>query len=330
MIVGNVLEVRDLSVRFETRNGTVHAVDGVSLEVAEGEVLGLVGESGSGKSVTAQAIMRLLPKGVTTVTGSIDFDGASLLDLSEREVRAIRGRKIGMVFQEPFASLNPLLKVGNQVGECLNAHGERASRRDVRQRAIALLESVRIPGAAERFEEYPHQYSGGMAQRAGIAMAIANKPQLLIADEPTTALDVTIQKQVLRSLTDVQTETGAAMILITHDLGLVAQLASRVVVMYGGRIMETGGIFDIFDRPSHPYTVGLMRSIPRMGHRGRRLIPIAGNPPTVLGDMPGCPFAPRCEVSAGRAICSEQRPVLRTVGPGQTSACHFPEEVRDA
>jgi oligopeptide/dipeptide ABC transporter ATP-binding protein len=323
-----VLEIRDLSVEFDTRSGTVHAVDGVSFSVGDGEVLGLVGESGSGKSVTAQAILRLLPKNVTTVRGHIEFEGRSLLDLSEREIRGIRGREIGMVFQEPMSSLNPLLRVGYQIGESFTAHGEHISSREVRRKAVEGLRAVRIPNPEERYSDFPHQFSGGMVQRAGIAMAVANVPRLLIADEPTTALDVTVQKQVLLSLREAQQKTGAAMILITHNLGLIAQLADRVVVMYAGRIMESGRVMDIFDRPAHPYTAGLMKSIPKRGGRGGRLIPIPGNPPTVIGDMVGCPFAPRCDTAHGRKECTTQRPPLVAVGEGHESACHFSSEVR--
>jgi peptide/nickel transport system ATP-binding protein len=297
--MGSVLEVRDLRVGFHTTRGVVQAVAGVSFDVEEGTTVGIVGESGSGKTATALALMGLLPP-EAEVAGSAVCEGTNLLGLSERELERYRGRVVSMVFQDPTTSLNPVLTIGAQIVETLRAHQPGVSRPDHRRRAIALLEKVGVPSPASRLAQYPHQFSGGMRQRVGIAMAIANDPKLIVADEPTTALDVTIQAQILDILRTAQAETSAAAILITHDLGIVAELATRVIVMYAGRIVEAGDVFDVFHRPSHPYTVGLMRSF-RPPDKGERLAPIPGSPPNLIALPPGCSFEPRCVLGRGRA-----------------------------
>ncbi|MEQ1954654.1 ABC transporter ATP-binding protein [Mesorhizobium sp. CN2-181] len=321
-----LLSVEDLITEFHTADGVVHAVDGVSYELWPGETLAVVGESGSGKSVTAMSILGLVqqPPG-RIVGGRVMFEGRDLLRLSRREMRAVRGRSIAMIFQDPMTSLNPVLTVGFQITEAILAHD--TDRGKAEERAIALLSTVGVPNAKERFSQYPHQYSGGMRQRALIAMAIANGPRLLIADEPTTALDVTIQAQVFETLKLAQQETQAAMILITHDLGLVAEMADRVAVMYAGRVVETAGVRELFHAPRHPYTVGLMRSLPRLDNRSGHLMPIPGSPPSLIQPPPGCPFHPRCASYAGRSRCHTERPALRQVEPNHASACHFAEDL---
>ena len=311
-----LLSVQDLVVRFRTHEGTVHAVNGVSFDVAEGETLGLVGESGCGKSVTNLAIMRLLPKPAGRIEGGrILFDGQDLTALDEREMRELRGRDLAMIFQDPMTSLNPVLTVEEQMVETIRAH-RRTTHGEARKRAVELLGMVGIPDPEERLRNFPHQFSGGMRQRVMIAMALALEPKLLIADEPTTALDVTIQAQVLELLRDLTTRTGTAGILITHDLGVVAGMSQRVNVMYAGYVVETGTTPQLFDAPRHPYTVGLLHSIPRVDAvQGEELIPIEGAPPDQRRPPVGCPFAPRC---AWRLeICWEQMPPLEPLSAGE-------------
>src|ERR671932_2630595 len=286
-----LLAVEDLRVRFSTRRGTVHAVNGVSFSIAAGETLGIVGESGCGKSVTSLAVLGLLARNGRVVSGRAVFDGRDLISESDRALRGIRGREIAMIFQDPMTSLNPVLTIGRQIREALKTHFG-MGRRDAAARAAELLDRVGIPSANARLRDYPHQFSGGMRQRAMIAMALACEPKLLIADEPTTALDVTIQAQILSLLRDLVAERDTALILITHDLGVVAGMCDRVNVMYGGMFMETGSAEQVFDRPRHPYTLGLLRSIPRLdASRKRSLQPIEGAPPNLRAEPSECPFA---------------------------------------
>jgi oligopeptide/dipeptide ABC transporter ATP-binding protein len=273
------------------------------------------------------SILGLIPQPPGRIVGGrILFQGRDLLKLSRHEMRGIRGKSIAIVFQDPMTSLNPVLPIGQQVAEAMTAHGD-ISGREARDRTIALLTAVGVPNAADRYTQYPHQFSGGMRQRVLIAMAMANRPRLLIADEPTTALDVTIQAQVFEALKLAQAETQAAMILITHDLGLVAELADRVVVMYGGRVVESADVGTLFRTPMHPYTCGLLASLPRIAARTGRLIPIRGAPPSLINLPPGCAFHPRCELSQGRAPCRQARPVFAPVADGHTTACHFAFEL---
>jgi oligopeptide transport system ATP-binding protein len=318
--VAKLLEVRNLTTRFRTERGAVMAVDDVSFDVDAGETLAIVGESGSGKSVTALSLMRLIPNPPgEIVAGSVMFEGQDLLKLSDAEMQAVRGDRIAMIFQEPMTSLNPSLTVGLQVGEPVQLH-RGASWKAALDKAGELLSRVRIPDAKARVEAYPHQFSGGMRQRAMIAMALACQPKLIVADEPTTALDVTVQSQILSLLKELTRETGAALILITHDLGVVARYADRVSVMYAGRVVETGTARDIYKRPQHPYTRGLMACVPRLdGALGDRLVPIEGSPPDLTRLPPGCAFAPRCSVA--QPGCLAARPVLEDVGSGHQKAC---------
>ena len=290
-----LLSVKDLVVRFRTHEGTIHAVNGVTFELEAGETLGLVGESGCGKSVTNLAIMRLLPKPAGRIEGgSVEFDGLDLVGLPEHDMRELRGRDVAMIFQDPMTSLNPVLTIEEQMVETIRAHRQ-TTRDEARKRAIELLELVGIPKAESRLKSYPHMFSGGMRQRVMIAMALALAPKLMIADEPTTALDVTIQAQVLEILRRLTTDIGTAMILITHDLGVVAGMTQRINVMYAGFIVETATTADLFATPSHPYTVGLLHSIPRLDQvRSEELVPIEGTPPDQRRTPVGCPFAPRC------------------------------------
>lgn len=307
-----LLEVRDLQVVFHTYAGLVQAVRGVSFSVAPGEMLAVVGESGCGKSVTAQTILRLLPTPPAEVTGGqIMFEGRDLLKLSEREMQQVRGEQITIVFQDPISALNPTATVGNQIAEVIRLH-ESVSRKQAWQRAIEMLQLVGIPDAMQRVRQYPHQFSGGMRQRAMIALALACRPKLLIADEPTTALDVTVQAQILALLKRLQKETGAAVLLITHDLGVVAEVADRVVVMYAGEVIEQAPLEPIFYAPRHPYTWGLLRSVPRLDRmRQGALEPIEGTPPDLLDPPPGCAFAPRCRYAL--RICREVPPLEQSV-----------------
>ena len=310
-----LLEVRDLVVRFRTHDGTVHAVNGVSLDVEEGETLGLVGESGCGKSVTNLAVMRLLPRPAGRIEGGqVRFEGIDLAGVPESQMREIRGRDIAMIFQDPMTSLNPVLTIEEQMVETIRAHRD-VGRGEARDRAIELLRTVGIPRPENRLKSYPHHFSGGMRQRVMIAMALALEPKLLIADEPTTALDVTIQAQVLELLQRLTTERGTAVILITHDLGVVAGMAHRINVMYAGFVVETALTTDLFARPRHPYTVGLLHSIPRLDAvEGEPLIPIEGTPPDLRRAPVGCPFAPRCAWRLSE--CWERNPALESLEPG--------------
>ena len=315
-----LLEVTDLVTEFRTDRGTVRAVDAVSFHVDAGETLAVVGESGSGKSVTALSVMRLVPSPPGRIAGgSIRFDGKELLSLSEPDMRAIRGNQIAMIFQEPMSALNPSIQIGRQIAEPLTVH-RRFSWVRALEAAKTLLERARIPDAAARTDAWPHQFSGRMRQRAMIAMALACEPRLLIADEPTTALDVTVQAQILDLLKDISRDTGSALLLITHNLGIVARYADRIAVMYGGRLIETGTARDIFERPAHPYTEGLMASVPRLDSTAKsHLFAIEGNPPDLAAMPAGCAFAPRCTKRIG--ACQTVRPALTTIADGHQAAC---------
>ncbi|MHB8440008.1 MAG: ABC transporter ATP-binding protein [Acidimicrobiales bacterium] len=324
-----VLEVQGLSVDFDSSGGTVHAVRGLDLELAPGEVLGIVGESGSGKSVTALASMGLLPKNAHP-SGAIRVKGEEILGKKERQLMPLRGKVISMIFQDPMTSLNPVYSVGWQITEAIQAHQD-LPKDEAFDKAVRLLEMVGIPNARDRAADYPHSFSGGMRQRVVIAIAMANDPEIILADEPTTALDVTVQAQVLESLKTALEETKAALVLITHDLGVIAGLADKVVVMYAGRAVEKGSVDDIFYRPAMPYTVGLLGSLPRLDDDGtERLRPIPGAPPSMLGDVKGCPFAPRCPLR-DPAICDVEEPTLKPAGPQNAgehlAACHFSDKV---
>jgi peptide/nickel transport system ATP-binding protein len=319
-----LLEIEDLRTYFFTRDAVVRAVDGVSLQVAEGETLAIVGESGCGKSVTSLSILRLIasPPG-RIVSGAIRFEGVDLLGLDESDMRRIRGNDISMIFQEPMTSLNPVLTIGRQIGETLMLH-QRLDRRAALQRAVEMLRLVQIPEPERRVGEYPHQLSGGMRQRVMIAMALACNPKLLIADEPTTALDVTIQAQILDLMRELKRKTGAAIVLITHDLGVVAEMAQRVIVMYAGRKVEEAAVAELFARPLHPYTLGLLTSIPKLGAtltqvEPERLTEIPGTVPSLREEIKGCAFAPRCAFATQR--CHDEAPVLETKAPAHIAAC---------
>jgi oligopeptide/dipeptide ABC transporter ATP-binding protein len=324
-----VLRVVDLKVSFNTVDGVVRAVDGVSYEVYPRETLGVVGESGSGKSVTVLGVMGLLPKPAGKIDGGeVWLEGENILDLSDKNMQSIRGNKMAMVFQDPMTSLNPVFTVGDQITEALQIHNDEMSNADAKARTIELLGAVGVAQPETRFDQYPHEYSGGMRQRAMIAMAIANDPPLIIADEPTTALDVTIQAQVVEVFKEIQNRTSSGLILITHDLGLIAELADRVVVMYGGKVVETGTVDQIFHEPRHPYTLGLIMSLPRMDQQMKRLRPIPGQPPSLINLPSGCSFHPRCSMSGGRAMCQDEVPSLYPVSDdGHASACWFYTEV---
>jgi peptide/nickel transport system ATP-binding protein len=328
-VSGPALDVTGLEVDFPTKEGVVHAVRGVDFAVAPGEVLGIVGESGSGKSATALATMGLLPRGAG-VRGSVRLAGEELLGRKEQELAKVRGRGIAMIFQDPMTALNPVYTVGWQVTEAILAHQD-LSKGAARARAVELLAQVGIPDPARRAESYPHEFSGGMRQRAVIAIAMANDPDVIVADEPTTALDVTVQAQVLDSLRAALDETGAALVLITHDLGVVAGLADRVLVMYAGRAVETGTVEDVFYQPSMPYTVGLFASLPRLDGRSDRLRQIPGAPPSMTGEKTGCPFVPRCPLA--EEACRRREPDLSGVASFDSelgthrAACHLALEV---
>jgi len=325
-----VLSVQGLTVEFKTEDGIVHAVTDVSYDLFPGETLGVVGESGSGKSVSVMSMLGLIPIPPGKIlSGQALYKGRDLLTMSKKEIREIRGGQVAMIFQDPMTSLNPVLTIGDQIAEAIQVHHPGTSDADARKRVIHLLEVVGVPSAERRYDQYPHEFSGGMRQRAMIAMSIANDPQVLIADEPTTALDVTIQAQIIEVMRAAQQETHAAIVLITHDLGLIAELADRVVVMYGGRVVELGDVYTIFNSPRHPYTVGLMSSLARLDMDQEWLKPIPGQPPSLLNRPPGCSFHPRCEFSQGRAICRTEIPPLRGFGEGgaHLSACHFAEEL---
>ena len=315
-----LLEVRNLKTQFFTQDGIVHAVNGISYDVNEGETVAIVGESGSGKSVGVMSLIRLIPQPPgKIVDGEVWFDGQDLLTLSEEELRHIRGNRIAMIFQDPMTSLNPVLTIGRQITEALELHLN-MSREESRKRAVELLELVGIPGASARLDDYPHQFSGGMRQRVMIAMGLSCNPQLLIADEPTTALDVTIQAQIVDLVERLKQELGMAIIWITHDLGVVAGMADRVLVMYAGFIVEKASVDDLYGRPLHPYTLGLLRSVPRLDlGRRKRLVPIEGLPPDLLDPPTHCPFAPRCEFAVDK--CWQENPPLETIQPGHEVAC---------
>jgi oligopeptide/dipeptide ABC transporter ATP-binding protein len=314
---GPLLRVADLRTHFRTRAGLVKAVDGVSFEVAAGASVGIVGESGSGKSVTSLSIMRLISPPGFHAGGEILFQGRDISGLSERDFRAIRGRDLALVFQDPMSALNPVYTVGKQVAEALRAH-QKLTRREALDRAVELLAMVGIPAPERRVHEYPHKLSGGMRQRVTIAMALANEPSLLILDEPTTALDVTIQAQILDLVRDLRRRVNTAVLLISHDIGVVAEICEEVVVMYGGRVMERGPVEQVTEDPRHPYTVGLLSSIPTPEMKGRRLNTIGGTVPNPLRMPPGCPFQPRCPKAMD--ICSTT-PELSATGDGRELAC---------
>lgn len=321
-----LLEVKNLRTQFFTQDGVVKAVEDVSFYVMPGETLGVVGESGSGKSITGLSIMRLIPNPPgKIVNGEVIFEGQDLLKLNDDQIRRIRGNQIAMIFQDPMTSLNPVLTINRQISEALQLHMG-MSKDQAKARAIELLRMVGIPNAEERIDQYPHQFSGGMRQRVMIAMALSCNPKLIIADEPTTALDVTIQAQILDLMRSLQSERNTGVIMITHSMGVVAGMADRVQVMYAGSIVETASTEEIFANPRHPYTVGLMKSIPRLDARQReRLEPIRGLPPDLI-DLPDmCPFVPRCDYA--REKCEQKRPPLLEVAPGHMSACWFWEEV---
>jgi len=319
-----LLEINDLQTHFRTPDGVNRAVDGVSFQVGEGETLAVVGESGCGKSVTANSILRLIPEPPGKIAGSIRFRGVDLLKLSDKEMRRVRGNDISMIFQEPMTSLNPVLTVGRQLGETLRLH-QRVSRREADARAVEMLRLVGIPEAKRRLGEYPHQLSGGMRQRVMIAIALSCRPKLLIADEPTTALDVTIQAQILDLMKDLKAKVGAAIILITHDLGIVAEVAERVMVMYAGRKVEEAPVEKLFRTPRHPYTQGLFGAVPKLGSslagNLTKLAEIPGVVPSLKQRICGCVFATRC--ASATDLCRQSAPALELKAPGHLAACHY-------
>ena len=324
----SLLEVRDLYVEFATRDGVAKVINGVSLWLDAGETLAVLGESGSGKSVTAQAIMGILDMPPARIpSGSIVFRDRDLLAMPEDERRAIRGREIAMIFQDALSALNPVFPVGWQISETLR-YREGLDRAAGKRRAIELMDLVKIPGARSRVDDYPHQFSGGMRQRVMIAVALAMNPKVLIADEPTTALDVTVQAQIMDLLGELRATLDMAMILITHDLGVVADVADRIAVMYAGRIIEHADVLSLYAAPAHPYTKGLLESIPRLDSKGQELRTIKGLPPNLMRIPPGCAFHPRCPYA--QEICRSVEPPLLELGEGRTSACHFAREVLDA
>ncbi|HDN80645.1 MAG: peptide ABC transporter ATP-binding protein [Chloroflexi bacterium] len=318
--MGALLEVKNLKTRFYTQDGVVHAVNGISFYLNEGETLGVVGESGCGKSVSMLSVLRLIPQPPGKIVGGeVWFEGKNLLEVSEEEVRQVRGNKIAMIFQDPMTSLNPVLTIGQQLGEPLMLHLG-MSKKQAREEAVRLLEMVGIPEAEERLDDYPHQFSGGMRQRVMIAMALACNPKILIADEPTTALDVTIQAQIIDLVKKLRDEIGMAVIWITHDLGIIAGLADRVNVMYAGFIIETAPVKKLYGDPRHPYTMGLLRSVPRLDAPVKeKLTPIEGLPPDLIGLPPGCPFASRCKYAIDR--CLEENPPLEPIDTDRALAC---------
>ena len=326
-----LLEIKDLNIVYQTDEETVHAVNRISLTVHTKETLGLVGETGAGKTTTALAIMRLLPERIGKVEqGQVLFDGENLLDLKESEMLSVRGQKIAMIFQDPMTSLNPVYKIGKQVGEGLRLH-RGYSKQEALKRATELLDLVGIPEPEKRVNEYPHQFSGGMRQRVMIAMALACDPDILIADEPTTALDVTIQAQIIELMQEMQEKNGNAIIMITHDLGVVADMADKIMVMYAGRPVEFGTAEEIFYESRHPYTWGLIRSIPEQAIEEKKLTPIHGNPPSLMNLPEGCVFSPRCPYATDK--CRKQRPERVVTESGHYSACHYsgdPEFLKNA
>jgi oligopeptide/dipeptide ABC transporter ATP-binding protein len=314
-----ILKIEDLKTQFFTSRGIVHAVDGVSLHVDEGESVAVVGESGCGKTITALSILRLVPEPGKIVSGKILFKGRNVVEMDDEQVRNYRGNDVAMIFQDPMTSMNPVTKVGAQIKEAMTAH-DRFSADQAAERVVPLLQRVRVPAAERRVKDYPHQFSGGMRQRAMIAMGLSNEPALLIADEPTTALDVTVQAQVIQLLKQLNRELGTAIILITHNTALVASMCSRVIVMYAGRVVEEGPVERIFARPEHPYTWSLLRSVPRVDEaRKGRLVSIRGLPPDLVSLPPGCKFHPRCLFKVDR--CLSEEPQLEEVAPGQRARC---------
>jgi peptide/nickel transport system ATP-binding protein len=324
-----LLEVNDLKTYFRTDDGIVKAVDGVSFSVEKGKTLGIVGESGSGKSVTCLTIMGLNNRASTITTGSAKFRDEELLTASKRRLREIRGNDVAMIFQDPMTSLNPVHNIGRQLGEAILLHQD-VTKKQARARALELLKAVGIPRAERRIDDYPHQFSGGMRQRVMIAMALVNNPDLLIADEPTTALDVTTQAQILALMNRLQEDFGSAIIMITHDLGVVAEVADEVIVMYAARVAEQGTVDQLFTRPQHPYTWGLLGSLPRLDADVERLVQISGQPPSLLNPPRGCRFHPRCPYVM--SVCKTDEPALRPSGPGHEThlnACHLDQETKD-
>ena len=318
-----LLEVRDLKVHFPTPDGLVKAVDGLSFSIHRGETFGIVGESGSGKSVTCLTALGLTNRKSAQIGGEVVFKGRDLLQLSGDELQSVRGKELAMVFQDPFASLHPMYRVGDQLVEAVRVHDD-VSKKAAAQRVVELLAAVGIPRPRERFRDYPHQYSGGMRQRAMIAMALLHNPDILIADEPTTALDVTVQAQILELIDRVKQEFNIGVILITHDLGVIADVAQKIMVMYAGRSMELGSTTEVFARPLHPYTWGLLESIPQVTQKGTRLLPIEGAPPSLIHVPPGCPFHPRCPHRF--SPCDSERPAFKDRGGGHPEACHLSAE----
>lgn len=315
-----LLEIDNLKTSFFTGNGEVQAVRGVSFSVHKGEILGIVGESGSGKSVTSMSILKLLADTAKIKEGRIIFEDENLVKVSKKKMQKIRGEEIAMIFQDPMSSLNPLITVGKQVAEMITVHHPEKKKDEIKKEVLELFKMVRIPEPEKRYDAYPHEFSGGMRQRVMIAMAFANRPKLLIADEPTTALDVTIQDQILKQMRRMQQEFGTSIMFITHDLGVVAELCDRVVVMYGGLVMETASIEEIFEEPKHPYTLGLLASIPKMNQdKEERLVPIPGSPPDMTNPPKGCPFAPRCAYA--RNICADELPEFTEIFKGHKSRC---------
>jgi peptide/nickel transport system ATP-binding protein len=317
--MATLLSVQDLKTQFFTSRGVVHAVDGVSLHIDEGETLGVVGESGCGKTMTALSVLRLVPEPGRIVSGHIWYRDRDVTKMSPEDIRKFRGDDVAMIFQDPMTSLNPVTKVGGQILEAMTAH-DRFSPGESLGRVVPLLKRVRIPSAERRTKDFPHQFSGGMRQRAMTAMGLANEPGLIIADEPTTALDVTVQAQIIQLLRQLNRELGTAIMLITHNMALVASLCQRVVVMYAGRVVEEGPVEQIFENPQHPYTWSLLRSVPRVDEaRKTRLVSISGLPPDLVRLPPGCKFHPRCPFRVDR--CSQEEPLLGDVGPGQRARC---------
>jgi peptide/nickel transport system ATP-binding protein len=319
------LRVNDLHVHFPTDDGVVKAVDGLTFDLEKGKTLGIVGESGSGKSVTSLAIMGLHRGSRARISGEILLDGQDLNKISDEELRSLRGRKLAMIFQDPLSAMHPYYSVGQQLTEAIRVH-ENVSKKAARTTVIEMLARVGIPNPGKRVDQYPHEFSGGMRQRAMIAMALINNPELLIADEPTTALDVTVQAQILDLMRDLQSEFGSAIIMITHDLGVVAEIADDVLVMYGGKCVEYAEVDDLFHQPDHPYTWGLLSSMPRLDRlRQERLVPVAGNPPSLITIPPGCAFHPRCAFREfASCACDEVVPELVESYPKHDSRCHIP------
>lgn len=324
--MNNLLTVKNLSTKFKTDRGIAHSVRYVNFSIGTGEIMGLVGESGSGKSVTAKSIMRLIDKVRGEVTGEIILDGEDLLQKKEREMQKIRGNTVSMIFQDPMSSLNPLYTVGEQIAEVYRYH-KKMNKKEAKEATIQLMEQIGIPAPENRYSQYPHEFSGGMLQRIMIAIALACNPKLLIADEPTTALDVTIQAQILRLLKSLQSQFEMGILMITHDLGVVAEVCDQVSVMYAGKIVESGDVHTIFESPMHPYTIGLIASIPKLGSKTKVLNPIEGAPPDLHLELLGCPFAERCAFKTER--CLTETPELRELGNNHIVSCHHAEEIME-